>query len=68
MFLLWFTVGIWHGGAWKYILGSGLIHWLYIVLEEALEPLWKRMRKFFHIQPGKRYYILFQRVRTFIFI
>ena len=32
MFILWFAVGIWHGGDWKYIIGSGLLHWLYICL------------------------------------
>ncbi len=37
MFILWFTVGLWHGGAWKYIIGSGLLHWLFITCEEALE-------------------------------
>ena len=26
MFVLWFAVGIWHGGDWKYIIGSGLLH------------------------------------------
>ena len=38
MFLLWLTVGIWHGGDWKFVIGSGLLHWLYIVSEELLAP------------------------------
>ena len=64
MFLLWFTVGIWHGGAWKYIIGSGLIHWFYIVMEEALEPVWKKMRVLLHINLEARGYLAFQRIRT----
>lgn len=39
MFLLWFTVGIWHGGEWKYVLSSGLFHWFYIVLGEVVGPV-----------------------------
>lgn len=39
MFLLWFAVGIWHGGDWKFVIGSGLLHWLYIVTGELLEPV-----------------------------
>ncbi len=38
MFLLWLTVGIWHGGDWKFVIGSGLLHWFYIVMEELLAP------------------------------
>ena len=38
MFLLWLTVGIWHGGDWKFVIGSGLLHWVYIVSEELLAP------------------------------
>lgn len=37
MFILWLTVGIWHGGDWKFVIGSGLLHWFYIVMEELLE-------------------------------
>nr|MCR5398874.1 MBOAT family protein [Lachnospiraceae bacterium] len=37
MFVLWFVVGLWHGGAWKYIIGSGLLHWLFISIEEISE-------------------------------
>ena len=25
MFILWLTVGIWHGGDWKFVIGSGLL-------------------------------------------
>lgn len=34
LLILWFTVGLWHGGAWNYIIGSGLLHWLFIIIEE----------------------------------
>ena len=31
MLVLWFTVGLWHGGSWNFIVGSGLLHFVYIV-------------------------------------
>lgn len=38
MFILWFTVGLWHGGALKFIIGSGLLHFAYIVAGELILP------------------------------
>jgi len=47
MFVLWSVVGLWHGGNVTYLIGSGLLHWFYIVMEELLEPpftkLWKKL-------------------------
>lgn len=43
MFILWFTVGIWHGGDWKFVIGSGLLHWFYIVMGELLNPVYGRI-------------------------
>ena len=51
MFLLWFSVGIWHGGDWKYIIGSGLLHWFYIVSGELLEPWYLKCMEKLHINP-----------------
>lgn len=38
MFILWFSVGLWHGGEMKYVIGSGLLHWAYIVIGELTFP------------------------------
>lgn len=38
MFVLWAVVGFWHGGDWKYVIGSGLLHWCYIAAGELLGP------------------------------
>lgn len=38
MFILWFSVGMWHGGEMKYVIGSGLLHWAYIVFGEISLP------------------------------
>ena len=44
LFILWFAVGMWHGGSWKFIVGSGILHFCYIVGGELLEPVWEKMR------------------------
>lgn len=68
MFLLWFTVGIWHGGAWKYVIGSGLLHWFYIVMEELLAPLCARGMDKLHINPKSRGVEAVRVLRTFLLV
>lgn len=68
MFLLWFTVGIWHGGDWKYVIGSGLLHWLYIVCGQLLEPWFASAMKRLHINPQARWVNVFRILRTFFLV
>ena len=68
MLILWFTIGYWHGGAWTFIIGCGLLHWFYIVSGKLMEPLFVKWRAFFHIEKEKKGFILFQRVRTFFLV
>lgn len=68
MFLLWFTVGVWHGGDWKYVIGSGLLHWLYIVLEEVLAPGFEKLLLKMHINPQGKGVNVFRVIRTFFLV
>ena len=68
MFILWFAVGMWHGGAWKFIMGSGLIHWAYIVLGEAGEPLWKKLKAWCRVTDNTKWFALLQQIRTFLLV
>ncbi|MCH5274577.1 MAG: MBOAT family protein [Lachnospiraceae bacterium] len=68
MFFLWFAVGMWHGGAWKFIVGSGLLHWCYIVGGELLTPLWKRIKVFFHLGADSLFLKAWQQLRTFLLV
>lgn len=68
MFLLWLTVGIWHGGDWKFVIGSGLLHWVYIVSEELLTPACARLMDKGRIDPGSRAVGLVRIVRTFFLV
>lgn len=43
MLCVWILIGIWHGGHWKYILGMGLWFWLCIVINQVLQPIYKKI-------------------------
>ncbi|MCR5503130.1 MAG: MBOAT family protein [Lachnospiraceae bacterium] len=68
MFFLWLTVGLWHGGNIKYVIGSGLLHWIFIMLEEVLEEpfgkLWTRL----NIDPKHTVLRALRILRTFLLI
>ncbi len=49
MLILWFCMGLWHGGGWNYIT-EGLWFWLVIVLGQLTEPFFQR---FFHTEEHK---------------
>lgn len=63
MLVLWFCMGLWHGGGWNYII-EGIWFWAVIVAGEWLEPCWKKMRPYF--ASHKRIWPLFQRFRTIV--
>lgn len=68
MFVLWLTVGIWHGGDWKFVIGSGLLHWFYIVMEELLLPPCARMMERLHINAAGRLVAGVRMLRTFFLV
>lgn len=68
MFVLWFTVGVWHGGDWKFVIGSGLLHWCYIVLEELWAPGFARLLERLHLNAEGRLVTGFRILRTFFLV
>ncbi len=68
MFVLWLTVGIWHGGDWKFVIGSGLLHWFYIVMEELLAPPCARLMEKWHIDSKGKGIGKLRIVRTFFLV
>lgn len=68
LFVLWLTVGIWHGGDWKFVIGSGLLHWFYIVTEELLAPPCARMMERLHINAAGRFVSGVRILRTFFLV
>lgn len=68
MFILWFTVGAWHGGALKYIIGVGLLHWFYIVSGEICKPIFDKLEALLKINREHFVFKLWQMIRTFILV
>lgn len=68
MFLLWLTVGIWHGGDWKFVIGSGLLHWFYIVAEELLAPACGRFMERHGVNADGRAVNMLRILRTFLLV
>ena len=68
MLILWFTVGIWHGGAWKFVIGSGLLHWLYIVTGELITPWGEKFFRRTGIPGDSKWINVFRVVRTFFLV
>lgn len=66
MLVVWFCVGFWHGGSWKYIFGSGLFFFIMITGGLILQPLSKRLITLLHINTTSAAWHLFQKVRTLL--
>lgn len=63
MLILWFGMGLWHGGGWNYI-GEGIWFWLVIVLGQTLEPWFKRAIQKCRIHAEGKLWYCFRCVRT----
>ena len=68
MFVLWTAVGLWHGGDIKYVIGSGLLHWFYIVAGELTLPFWKKVLPALHIRMEGKGADFFRIARTFFLV
>ena len=68
MLCVWLLIGMWHGGAWKYILGMGLWFWCCIVLGQSLEPLFKKLIDVLKINTDTFGWHFFQSLRVFILV
>lgn len=67
MLILWFGMGLWHGGGWNYI-GEGIWFWLVIVLGQVLEPKFKVILQTLKINvEGKAWYCFRCMRTTFIY-
>lgn len=66
MLALWFTIGLWHGANMTFVIGSGLLQWVYIVLEETLETPFKKLWERMKIDPANRFIEALRMIRTFL--
>ncbi len=66
MFIMWTLIGIWHGGAYTFIIASGILQFIYIVLEDLLGPASEKINKKIGINTEAFSYKLYQALRTFL--
>lgn len=59
MFILWFLIGFWHGGDFKFILASGILQFISIMMEDIFGLVNKTDKKFRRIFRILRTFILF---------
>lgn len=68
MLCVWLLMGLWHGGAWKYVLGQGIWFWLLIVLGQVFDPLFKKAIRLLCINTDCFSWRLFQSLRVFVLV
>lgn len=66
--LVWLASGLWHGGAWKYIWGTGMLQCLYIIISELTKPFWDKTNEKLHINTKLWWCHLLRKMRTFLLI
>ncbi len=66
MLIMWICIGVWHGGAYTFIIGSGLLQFLYIFLEDVLEPVAKKINGKLGIDSNGKKYKVYQCIRTYV--
>ena len=68
MFILWLLVGLWHGGKMTFVLGSGLLHWFFIVMEESLKSPFSKLWQRLNINSDCKTLQFIRIIRTFLLV
>ena len=68
LFVVWFLLGLWHGGMWTFIIGSGLYHACLMSLALLAEPWTAGFYKKTGIDREHPLWTAWQRVRTFVLV
>lgn len=68
LLVVWFLIGYWHGGAMHYVIGSGLLHYFYIVSGELLEPHIEKWTHKIGIDRTKGWYVSLRRLKVFLLV
>lgn len=65
---VFFLSGLWHGGQWTFIIGTGLLQCAYMIAGELLEPLFSWFYRFTRIRVDSAVMKNVRRVRTFLLV
>lgn len=66
-FIVFFTIGIWHGASWKYI-AFGIWNGGIITFSLICAPIYEKILAKLHINPHRLYWRLFQILRTTVLV
>lgn len=66
-FITFFIIGIWHGANWKYV-AYGIWQAFFVAQGTLLEPIYEKLRKYFHVNTERFSYRMFQIVRTVVLV
>ena len=67
MFWVWSATGLWHGAAWTFLLW-GWLNLAVMMISQALDPVYERLRNALRISLENRVWKLFRICRTFLLI
>lgn len=68
MLLLWFLIGIWHGGTGYYFIASAMIPCSLLIISDVGEPFFKKLKQKLNINEQKMWWIWFKRIRTLLLV
>ncbi len=68
LLLVWFLLGLWHGGISYFFMASAIIPCAYLILGDFFQPQLEGIRIKLKISPDNVLFVLFQRVRTVLLI
>ena len=68
MLVLWFLIGLWHGGTGYYFLASAVIPCVLLIISDISQPLFTKLVQKMHINSKSKGWILFRRIRTLLLI
>ncbi len=68
MFILWFLLGVWHGGTVQYFVASALIPFVLLIGGDLLEPVWTKLMKKWSVHTEGFVFRLIQRIRTMLLL
>ena len=66
MFIMWFIIGAWHNGAYTFIIGSGILQFIIMILEDTLEPVAIKITNKLKINRNSIGYRIYQMIRTYL--
>lgn len=64
MFVLWLSIGLWHGGLGYYFVASAAVPFVVLIISDLMEPVFKGINKLLHIDPDKCVFRILRYIRT----